>query len=200
MIVLAEGAPASFGKKYAGNPHVGHLLTPRSLNVRQVLESGLPWGVDCESVRGFEPDRYLCLLERLTDPETDSRNCKFWTLTELMETPLKSADLPLAMVLHPSTASVVMQMFGSFLALVLAGDARWRQENLALAILVKQAREAGKWVHARDVCSSRQARAMAKLGCSSCSLPHYARFNYAKFEPLAEAAELATQEPSLFGS
>lgn len=171
MICLVSGATPTL-RRYARHGCYGRLVVPRSGD-RPL--PGLTWACDNSAFAGFEPDRYIRMLEYLRDvpgaqwvtaPDVVADAEQTLLAFEQWEPVLRiNYGRPVALVAQDGLAEEDVP-WDKIHALFVGGTTEYKLGAEARA-LVELAKERGKWVHVGRVGTGKRIRYCQAIGADS---------------------------------
>lgn len=186
---------------------LGVLVTPSQWrNPAKVSAIGLPWGIDNEAFKNFDPVKFRRLLARSRDlpgcvfvaaPDVVANARvtleRFWEWRgELSET-----GHPLALVGQDGAEDSDIP-WDLFHAWFVGGSTRWKLSQ-ASADLIGEAKRRGKWVHMGRVNSFRRLLAAHAMGCDSVDGTGMSRWGDLHLEKFCKWTRGILAQPLLFG-
>lgn len=177
--------------EYAYTHHCGMLVTPRTWHSPALaIEIGAVWAADNDCFQGLNKAAFVTMLKRLTS----FSECKFIaapdvvanaeaTLTrfKLWSPIIRWYGFPVALVAQDGLESLPIA-WSSFDALFIGGSTQWKLSQHA-ALLAREAKQRGKWVHMGRVNSNKRIRYARTIGCDSIDGTGYARFSKSEVPP-----------------
>lgn len=166
--------------------HLGLLVTPRMVNgIEQALALGVTWAADNDCFNGFDKPKFLDLLKLVSKYP----GCKFVTAPDVVGDAVATLTrfrmwqpvirnhfgLPVALVAQDGLESLPID-WDAFDALFIGGSTEWKLSNYA-ALLVKEAKQRGKWTHVGRINSNRRLQWAKAIGVDSADGTGYAKFS-----------------------
>jgi hypothetical protein len=201
---------------------LGQLFTPRMLTGLDITEGCcIPWAADNDCFNGFDPGRYLDLLEAISyrsgclfvaAPDVVADAAATLALFERWQPVLQSVwatvdegDVEPGQPVHQPVALVAQDglerlpvPWEHLQALFIGGSTRWKLGPHAAA-LIRQAKQHGKWVHVGRVNTLRRIQWFKALGVDSIDGSGFARFTRARL-PMAVAALTGASQQTLLSA
>lgn len=202
-LLLVSGATATV-RRYAGHPHLGRLVQPRSWNaIRELAESGMYWAADNDCFQGLDPDAYMTMLNALA--QVDTSRLLFVTVPDVVADAhgtralfrawlpaLRRRGLPPALVAQDGLTPEDTP-WGELAALFIGGSTSWKEGNEA-AVLVQAARACGVWTHVGRVNTWRRFRHFDALGVDSFDGTQFSRYPDTYLGPWLDGIAAGRQE------
>lgn len=179
-MLLVSGATRTV-RRFVGHPHIGQLITPRSL-----ARIGGPWGADNGAVqaRGFEPLMFERMLDRM-QPELG--NCLFVCAPDVLGDPVATLEsfsswgericrggYPVAYVVQDGQDADAIP-WSTLSALFIGGSYDWRLSQDVLRI-IDQAKSRGLWVHIGAISGMKRIRQAYRAGVDSIDSTKWSRW------------------------
>jgi hypothetical protein len=173
MILLVSGATATV-RRYADDPHIGHLLTPANGNrIESLLAAGVPVACDNSAFTAFDRTAYIAMLRSVRrlpvlwvtapdvvgDAHATAARFRLWLPV------LRYYGLPVAYVAQDGQERLPLP-WDAISCLFIGGTTAWKESNAA-AFLVRQAKRRGLWVHIGRVNTMRRLQPFDALGADS---------------------------------
>jgi hypothetical protein len=202
LLLVSKSVRALFGHWHEP---IGQLFTPRMLSGLDITEGcRIPWAADNDCFAGFDCDRYLHLLEAITDRS----GCLFVTVPDVVAdagatlrlfdhwrpclesvwASVNEDDVEPGQLVHQPIAFVAQDgqerlpvPWEQFQALFVGGSTQWKLGAQATA-LIRQAKRRGKWVHVGRVSTVRRITWCKALGVDSIDGSGFARFARARLQ------------------
>ena len=172
-LLLVSGATTTV-RQFAGHPHLGRLIQPRSGNsIDELANCGMWWAADNDALAGIDPDRLFAMLDAMAT--TDRSRCLFGTVPDAVEMTAtgprgswegtlwlfrawrrayEQRGIPPAIVLQDG-ATVESVPWDEVAAVFVGGSTTWK-EGLEAAGIIQAARARGVWVHVGRINSVRR--------------------------------------------
>jgi hypothetical protein len=189
---------------------LGQLFTPRLLAGLDLTEGcGIRWAADNDCFHGFDPGRYLELLEAISyrsgclfvtapDVVADAKATlalfeRWQPVLQVVWATVNETDVDPGVPVHQPIALVAQDglerlpiPWEQLQALFIGGSTQWKLGPQA-ARMVREAKERGKWVHVGRVNTLQRIRWCMALGVDSIDGSGFARFTRARL-PMGVAA------------
>lgn len=139
------------------HPGLGRLIQPRhTSSIEATASEGIPWAADNDCFQELHVDRYVKMLDRIqgldgcrfvTVPDVVGDAPKTLELFERWAPELERRGLPLGLVAQDGLEWLRWAIqWDRIDALFIGGSTEWK-ESSAAAMLARQAKAHGKWVH-----------------------------------------------------
>lgn len=182
-------------------PHVGRLCGPRNYHrMGDTVRAGYVWAADNDAFSGFDPGRYMTMLDALEGtpgclfvvaPDVVGDAEATFTLYLKWAGEILGRNLPLGFV-GQDGATVADVPWNGISALFVGGSTEWKLGDAA-AVLVKEAKDRGKWVHMGRVNSWRRLEYAKSLGVDSVDGTQLSWFTDTFLEQWSEYAKAPAQ-------
>lgn len=179
--------------------NVGRLVTPRHYpRVADTPKAGFLWAADNDAFSGFHEDRYRAMLDAcegvpgclfVTCPDVVADADATFTLYLKWAGALLRRKLPLGYVAQDGAGVIP---WDGISALFVGGSTEYKLSEDA-ALLVKEAKERGKWVHMGRVNTWRRIEYAKSIGCDSADGSSMSLFTDTYLPRFAEMASSPTQ-------
>lgn len=180
-MILVHASPKTLAPYRTEN--LGVLCSPRCVYADDIQE--WPWAADNDAFSKWDEWRYRAMLDRIrgrkgclfvTAPDVvgDAKQ----TLSRFWEWFYEIQDFPVAFVLQDGIRAVDVP-YGVIAAVFVGGTTEFKMGEYA-ARIVREAKDAGKWVHMGRVNSYERARYAEWLGCDSIDGTQFSWFRDAK--------------------
>jgi hypothetical protein len=193
VILLVSGATRTVAR-YAGHPHLGRLVQPRSWgSIATIAGAGQPWGADNDALAGVNPDAYLRMLDAIARSPRDQ--LKFVAAPDAVErTPegivgswegtrwlwrcwrpaLVARGLPPAIVLQDGATPDTVP-WDELAAVFVGASTHWKLSRQA-ELLVRMAHARGLWTHVGRVNTFGRLARVEAMGAHSFDGSQFSRF------------------------
>jgi hypothetical protein len=180
VILMATGLNdiLSWQSKYK---NLGRLMIPGWCSEPEETTK-IMWGADNGAFSGFKEDKYLRMLERLSN-----KNCKFVTAPDVVgnaeetlklfhkwKSVIKKHNLPIALVGQDGLENLEIP-WNEFQGFFIGGSTEWKLSE-QVRRLINIAKHKNKWVHMGRVNSVRRIRYAMEIGCDSIDGTAYSKF------------------------
>jgi hypothetical protein len=168
--------------------HLGLLVTPRMFSgIEQALALGVTWAADNDCFNGLDKPKFIAMLKLVARYP----GCKFVSAPDVVGDALGTLTrfrmwqpvirnhfkLPVALVAQDGLESLLID-WDAFDALFIGGSTAWKLSSHA-ALLAREAKQRGKWVHMGRVNSNQRIQYGRVIGCDSADGTGYAKFSKA---------------------
>lgn len=162
--VQVERVKTLLGKGY--NENVGVLLTPpgiKNVEMKELIESGLPWAADNGAFSGFSPIKFKQLLKTVQGqpgclfvacPDVVGDAKATLELFNQWQGEIEYAELPTALVLQDGQENLLLPDADAYFV---GGSTRFKLSRSATDLIVECKRR-NKWVHMGRVNSMRRIK------------------------------------------
>jgi hypothetical protein len=145
---------------------------------------GVPWAMDNFAFSGFDPTRFAACLGAWREfaptclwvaaPDVVGDAAATWARFAVWERTITEAGYPLALVAQDGLENMPIA-WDCFDALFIGGSTEWKLSDTA-ALIVREAKGRGKWVHMGRVNSIKRLNYATALGCDSIDGSGYSAF------------------------
>lgn len=162
MMLLVSGATKTV-KRYAGNPHIGQLVTPRD---RNVVHSSV-WAADNSAFSGFDEEAFVRMLEAyrgipgclwVASPDVVGDAERTLELFDVWEPIIRNFGYPVAMVAQDGLQCDETP-WDRMDAIFIGGSTKWKLSQAAFGLMV-ECRRRGLRVHVGRVNTRRRMDAV----------------------------------------
>lgn len=195
--------------------HLGHFVTPRSY---PMPKSPMYWAADNDAFSGFDPSRYLRMLDRITKcpfppawitvPDVVGDHQRTLELWYQWKPELLSRNLPPAFVIQNGIETYEHYWDSQWADQILPDDAsayfiggttEFKFSNVVRRIAETSSCDE-KYIHMGRVNSVKRMKYAESIGCSSCDGSGMARFSRTVLQPMLDAltADLKFRQLTLF--
>lgn len=189
-MILVHASPTTLAPYRTEN--LGVLCSPRRVYGAEM--DGWPWAADNDAFSKWDAVRYEDMLDRIagrtgclfvTSPDVVGDAGRTLDLFVWWHSGLQSIGQPIAYVGQDGQEDIETP-WDHFDAFFVGGTTEWKLGQQA-ALLIREAKERGKWVHMGRVNSYERARYARWLGCDSIDGTQFSWFRDTKLPPFLNA-------------
>jgi hypothetical protein len=172
MLLLATTGHPDIAARFA-HPNLGRLLQPRhTSSAEATARAGLPWAADNDCYQGLHEQRFLRMLDRISDlpgclfvscPDVVGDHARTLELWHEWAPMIAAAGQPAAFVLQDGAT---WNEVPEGVPLFIGGTTEFKL-GYDCAALARCAKHEGRWVHMGRVNSAKRMAYAASIGCDS---------------------------------
>lgn len=187
------------------NQHFGILVTPRNQPYMPDVERQV-WAADNDCFQGLDKPAFVRMLKRISRysgclfavaPDVVGDASATLLRFQLWQPVIHHFGLPVALAAQDGLENLTVP-WSQFDALFIGGSTEWKLGHAA-ALIVREAKQQGKWVHMGRVNSMRRMQYAQSIGCDSVDGTGFVRFSN-KYLPLAVRQLLYSNRPLMEGT
>ncbi len=184
MILLTGSSPKLIASEVGienYRKYFGSLNSPRaSYWPGHANMHGVPWAIDNDAFKRFDETRFLSFLNRIKGIP----NCLFVNTPDVVgnaystllmfshwQPIIRMMEFPVALVAQDGLQHLIIP-WDSFDTLFIGGSTIWK-EGMQAALIAKEAKHQGKWLHMGRVNGMKRLRYARYLGCDSVDGTHW---------------------------
>jgi hypothetical protein len=194
MLLLATTGHPDIAERFA-HPNLGRLLQPRhTSSAEATARAGLAWAADNDCFQGLHEQRFLKMLDRISDlpgclfvscPDVVGDHAATLELWPEWSAMIAAAGQPAAFVLQDGA---VWEELPSEVPLFIGGTTEFKLGD-ECAALVRRAKSERRWVHMGRVNSAKRMAYAASIGVDSIDGTGWVRFKDAHLQRGIDLAE-----------